>query len=610
MRRFGNTRGNAFIFDLRTMSSPWGVGGSAGKEIEASLDAYPDDYLKEISGTGCNAVWLHIALRESVASKLFPDNATKKNRMSCLNRLVEKLDRFGIKPYLYLMEPRSMRQGDPFWKAHPELKGQPMHFSGISEEFDGCHISLCSSASAVKDFLEESSYNLFKAVPGLGGAFLITASETPTHCYSHFPQPKATFADPTWKVGKEFVCPRCARRQPEEVAAEVITLINRGIKSAAPQAKTIAWTWSWTILEPDPQKNLISLLPKEVMLISDFERGGSIYLNHKRYPVDEYSHGYIGPSPRFKKQAAIAKQRGMKIMAAMQLSTTHELRTFPYHPVPCLLAEKLKRMAVLKIDGYMGCAIFGEAPSPLARLAGIMSRSPQPSPAAAVRELARAEFGEKSARAACKAWRKFSDAWQEYPFSIALAYWGPINYASAYPLSLKLTRERGIGSWMPLPRDEKGHLNLSDNNPDQWLQPFGSKVIVSAFQKMLTGWEDGVGILKQAAEKDRECPALQKELGLALHIALLLRSTLNIVRFYDLHQRWEKNRAHPNKALSAKLKKILEAEIENAREDKRLIKADPRLGFHPEAQANLFTPADFDYKITLAQTAISQLTKE
>jgi len=90
----------------------------------------------------------------------------------------------------------------------------------------------------------------------------------------------------------------------------------------------------------------------------------------------------------------------------------------------------------------------------------------------------------------------------------------------------------------------------------------------------------------------------------------LLRSTLNIVRFYDLHQRWEKNRAHPNKALSAKLKKILEAEIENAREDKRLIKADPRLGFHPEAQANLFTPADFDYKITLAQTAISQLTKE
>ena len=115
--------------------------------------------------------------------------------MSCLNRLVKKVDRFGIKVYLYFNEPRSLKQEDTFWKAHPELKGQPMTFSGISKEFDAHYISLCTSTPAVKEYLEESAYNLFKAVPGLGGAFLITASEWPTHCYSHFPLPQTKFTD-------------------------------------------------------------------------------------------------------------------------------------------------------------------------------------------------------------------------------------------------------------------------------------------------------------------------------------------------------------------------------------------------------------------------------
>ncbi|MFH0796371.1 MAG: hypothetical protein V2A65_04855 [Candidatus Omnitrophota bacterium] len=596
-----------FIFDPRIIRSPWA--DFYGKEIETSLQAYPDTYLKEISAAGYNAIWLHLVLRESVPSGLFPDNATKKNRISCLNRLVEKVGRFGIKVYFYFCEPRSLKQEDPFWKNHTELKGQPMTFSGLSKEFDGCYISLCTSTPAVREYLEESAYNLFRAVPGLGGAFLITASEFHTHCYSHFPLPRKNFTEPDmakWAQMK-FVCPQCARRKPAQVVAEVITLVNHGIKSASPQAKTIAWSWSWYILEPDPQKTLINLLPKDVILMSDLERGGYIYLNHKRYPVDEYSFSCIGPSPRFKKQTALAKKRGLKMMAKIQVSATHELLAIPYLPVPYLLAEKMKRMASLKVDGYLGCWIFGGDPSPMSRLAGMMSRLPQPSPGDAVKELARSEFGEKSARSVCKAWRKFSDALQEYPFSIPFIYWGPINYASAYPLSLNLTRERRIPSFLPLPRDEKGHLKLSDNNPDEWIKPFTSGVVVSAFQRLLKGWEEGVDLLRQTIEKDRENQAIQNELVLARHIALSVRSTINIIRFYDLHQRWEKNKAHPNRVLSARLKKILEEEIANAREDKELVKAEPRLGFHPEAHGHLFTPDDLDYKISLAQDTLSQL---
>ncbi|MFH0797444.1 MAG: hypothetical protein V2A65_10425 [Candidatus Omnitrophota bacterium] len=596
-----------FVFDFRMIRSPWG--DFSGKEIETSLEAYPDDYLEEISRSGYNAIWLRLDLRESVPSKLFSDNDIKKNRISCLNRLVEKVGRFGINAYLYFCEPRSLKLEEPFWKVHPELKGQPSPIFGVNKDFDGHYISLCSSTPAVKEYLEESSYNLFKAVPGLGGAFLITASEWPTHCYSHFPRPQTKFTDSEmakW-AGREFVCPRCARRKPEEVAAEIITLVNRGIKSASSQAKTIAWSWSWYILEPDPQKNLINLLPEDVILMSDWERGGYIYLNRKRYPVDEYSSSYIGPSPRFKKQTALAQKRGMKMLATIQISTANELYGIPHISTPYLLAEKLKRMAALKVAGYMGCWIAGGDASPMSRLAGIMSRSPQPSPGDAVKELARSEFGEKSARLVCKAWRKFSDAWQEYPFSTPFVYWGPIYYAVAYPLSLNLTRERRITSFDFLPRDEKGHLNLSDNNPAEWIKPFTSGVVVSAFRKLLKGWEEGIGILKQAIDKDRENPALQNELVIARHVMLSVRSLINIVRFYDLHQRWEKKKARPDKALSAGLRKILKEEIASAREEKELIKAEPRLGYYADPPQYLFTPADLDYKISLAQDTLNSI---
>ena len=136
----------------------------------------------------------------------------------------------------------------------------------------------------------------------------------------------------------------------------------------------------------------------------------------------------------------------------------------------------------------------------------------------------------------------------------------------------------------------------------------------------MKGWEKGVDLLRQAIEKDRKNPALQNELVIARHIALSVRSTINIIRFYDLLQRWEKNKARlraetphfgvqarPDKVLSAKLKKILGEEILNAQEDKELVKAEPRLGFHPEAHVHLFTPDDLDYKISLAQDTLSKL---
>lgn len=596
---------SGFAFNPRIIRSP--RSDYYGAELEGALQAYPESYLDEIAREGYHGIWLHVVLREVARSHLFPGDpagiplGTKGSRIETLNRLVEKAGKFGVKVYLYLCEPRGFRSDSPFWRVHPELKGQPTEFRHLGPH-SGKYFALCSSNREVKEFLRESTFSLFKEVPGLGGLFLITASEHHTHCYSHFPRKMKDPHMGDWAreaARQGFSCPRCAVRRPTEVAAEIISLINRGVKSASPEAHVIAWTWSWSILEPDPQKELISLLPRDIILMSDWERGGQKQVGGRRYPVDEYSFSYPGPSPRFKGHLEVARKRGMRVMAKIQIGTTHELVSVPYLPLPFLLAAKMKRLKEFGVDGYLGCWIFGGNVSPMSKLAGKMSRLPQVSGPQAIKEIAQEEFANKSAGAVVRAWRKFSTAWRHYPFSIPLLYYGPMNYAPAYPLSLSDKKVSPLASWLPLKRDAKGHLAVGDSL-DTWLNPFSAETVIGAFQELWEEWEEGITILREAQDKDSRNQRLEEELNLACHISLSIRSTINIVKFYMALRRFHKGKKKKaGSRMPVPIRKILKEELEIATRDRELAKFDKRLGYHPEAHTHLWILPDLEYKISL-----------
>ena len=599
---------NKFCFSPRLIRSP--EADFYYREIENSLEVYSEDYLKEIADEGFSGIWLHLKLQDSIRSSPFPEFGKKSEQhLEILNRLAEKAGRFGIKIYFYLCEPRGLKAEDPFWKKHPGVKGQPVNFNVGSSDFDGKYFALCTSTQEVKEYLEESSCRLFKQIPGLGGLFCITASEFHTHCYSHYPKAMKKFTDPymeEWKKD-EFICGRCADRDPSEIIAEIVSLINKGVKSASPDADVIAWTWSWTIIEPDPQKKLISLLPKDVILMSDWERGGSKYVCGKRYPVDEYSFSYPGPSPRFKKQLNIAKAKGMRIMAKIQISNTHELASVPYLPLPGLLADKMKSMKESGVDGYLGCWAFGGNISPMTRLAGRMSRFPQVPVSKAIAEIAGNEFGEKSAAAVTAAWAHFAKAWHPYPFSIPFLYFGPINYATAYPISLDVSKGSLIYSCMALKRNAKNRLVTSDSL-EEWIRPFDAGTVACALRQILPEWKKGIGILRKSLAADPDNRRLEEELNLAEHIELSVRSTINIVRFYPLIRKFrEKADGAGRKRAAGELKKIFEDELEITVRDRVIIGSDSRLGYHAEAHCRLFTEEDLDYKISFLKSQLRRL---
>ena len=576
-----------FAFTPRIFRSPWAVPiwkDRNAADLLTSPDTHPESYLGEIAGAGYDAVWLNCVFRDAVPSALFPKVSPRP--LQALERTVERASRFGVRVFLILHEPRGFGADDPFWARYADLRGHSSTFP----ESATTQVALCSSTPAVQAYLEESSYTLFHRVPGLGGVILLTASERQTHCYSHSPIPQQSFTDPnieTW-AREPFTCSRCRARMHVEVTAEVIRLIHRGVKRAAPQAEVVAHTWSWYMLEPDPQPNLIGRLPKDVILLSDWERGGSKAVCGKRYPVDEYSFSYAGPSPRFRKQLAVAKVNGLRMMAKIQTNVTHELAAIPYLPIPYIVVETMWRLRKHGVAGYLASAPFGANVTPMSRLAGRMSRNPSVSRAAAVRELAREEVGGKGATAVCRAWRKFSLAWRAYPFSIPFLYYGPMNYATAWPMSVHDGKTGAINGWLPLPRDANGCLRVGDNL-DTWMAPFSAQTIIAALQTILHAWEDGLRDLSAAMGKEPDNIALRKEFGIARHVALCLHSTINIIRFYTALRREPGNQEE--------LHLVLQRELEIAKEDRGLVAQDDRLGFHPEAQAHLFTLEDLDYKI-------------
>ena len=586
-----------YIFSPRIIRSP--LADFNGDDIGSAAKAYSDEYLQKISEQGFNGIWLHGELRKLVSTNLFP--RVGREKINQLRKLVERAKRFGVKVYLYICEPRGMRAEDSFWKKHPNLKGQPLVFENIGPEFDGTYYALCSSTSEVQEYLEGGMYSLFTSVPGLGGIFCITASEFHTHCYSHYPRHDHKYGIKEFNewAKADFTCPRCAGRSSVEVTAEVIELLNRGVKRADPNADVIAWTWSWSIIEDDPQIELIGKLPKDVILMSDWERGGRKKVCGKSFIVDEYSFSLPGPSPRYKKQLTLAKRRGMRMMAKIQIGSTHELVTVPYLPLPHLLARKFEGLRKNIVDGYLGCWIFGGDVSPMSRLAGLMSQKNNLSSSEAIDYLAKEEFGEKSFTLAVQAWKKFAQAWQEYPFSIPFLYYGPMNYATAYPLSLTLKKRSPIAGWLRLPRDKNGHLAVGDNL-ESWISPFSPKLIAQAFEKLHVKWDAGVMILEKAIKNDPQNHRLKVEWNLAKHISLQIAATIDIVTFYPLYRKYQMAKSQIVKTkLRKKINILFERELVITIQDKICLQNDPRIGYHAEARCHLFRLEDLNYKIKM-----------
>lgn len=514
--------------------------------MDPMLDPYPDGYLARLAASGVNAVWL-----QGVLSRLSPlpwaVDPDIERRRAALRELVARASRHGIRVFVYLNEPRSLPTDSPVFEKNAGWRG-------VSEA--GFN-AVCTSANPVRAGLREGVADLCRAVPQLGGFFTITASENLTSCWSH---------------GRGGQCPRCGRRGPAEVIAEVNAAVFEGIQAAKGRHRLIAWDWGWAdgwALEA------IDRLPAGVELMSVSEWSLPIERGGVKSEVGEYCLSAVGPGPRAQRHWAAARKRGLPVVAKMQIGTTWEIAAVPYLPVIENVCRHVAALRELGVEALMLGWTLGGHPSPnLDAVGEIMAGG-------TIETLARRRHGAAQAPAVVTFWRECSAAFSGFPFNGGTVYLAPLQVGPANPLWPKPTGYHA--SMVGFPYDDL----------EQWRSVYPAEVFARQLETVSLGMEAAVEKLRRGVPKP--APALAEELNYAEVAAIHFASVANQSRFVLARRAGDID----------PMRRVIQAEIVLARRLHALQSGDSRIGFEASNQY-FYVPLDLVEKVVNCRWLMDQ----
>jgi len=575
-----------------------------GDEPLQALDVYTEDRLRRIAEQGFNAVWLRGKLRDLVRTDVLSDLARPdtERRIEALGELIARGRRCGVAVYLYFNEPLAVRPGEPFWKTHAELAGRRAFDANSDLQCDV--VCLCTSTETVQQYMREATRRLLEQLPHLGGVILITASEYWTHCWSRVSLRGPGGYVPAAEAAENVQCPRCARREPADLVADLVGCWAAAAAQVKPRPRVIAWNWSWSMWYGEPQREILQRLPDGAEILAGWERGGHTRRCGKDVLIDEYSLGYVGPSERFVRTRRIAGGRGLAVHAKLQIGTTHEIATVPNLPLMANLYRKLRGLASQHVAGVMACWSVGCRFTLNTAAMRHFLDHPDAAEDLFLKELCRSYFGQADAAAVARAWRAFCDAFGKYPFANKVIYRLPINYAPAFPLVARFRGAQMGRSW---------HEHEWGDAFDDQYESYTLAEVLAGFEAMIPHWDRGLADYAAALEAGAPDDDVQRrhraeELSCARMIRCHLQGMVNILRF----DRWRRgvlaarNLTPPcDVPLDEEGRRLIAAQLENARTALALAEADGRLGWHEEAKVFFCGPQQLTAAIGAMETALA-----
>ncbi|HZH72275.1 MAG TPA: hypothetical protein VFD91_07270 [Mariniphaga sp.] len=560
-------------------------------ELMDEVDYYPDNYLNRLAHEGINGLWLTIEFRDLVSTRFTPDNGKDAiKRLDKLSRTVEKCLRYGIKTYIFCIEPRAWEPNDPVLKVFPELGG---HVAGNRHLF-------CPLGEESDEYLYESVNKIFKAVPDLGGIINITHGERATTCLSAI----SSFSDHEDQIN----CPRCKDKKPWEILHASLSAMQKGMHDVNPDAELISWLYM-----PQPQRfhpgdiyqlgdwvyDLPEHTPKGVILQFNFESGVEIEAFGKKLVGGDYWISKPGPSDRFENIANIAREQNTLMSAKIQTGNSHELATVPVMPVPSLLYEKFSAMHRLGVTHTMLCWYFGNYPGLMNKTAGMLSMEPFPEDKITfLHQLASIDWKEEDVSKVVEAWQYFSEGYENYPLTNHFQYYGPMHDGPVWPLLLKpadapLSPTWQIGSsttlkpWPPS-GDRVGECIGGVLTLDE---------VVELTHRMTTSWDRGVKIFEALEENYQNERERMLDIGVAKALGIQFRTGYNILRFYMLREKMLRMEGLERLELLDQLTDIINEEVNLNEQLLELCKKDSRLGFHSEAEGYKYFPEKIEWRM-------------
>ena len=524
--------------------------------MDPEVSSYPEGLLKRLSEQGVNAVYLHVVLRTLAKDPAYPEFGDGcEQRLANLRKLVDRAARYGVKVILYMNEPRSMEID--FFRKSPER----MALKGVHSQRHVTQHALCTSVPEVRRWMSDSIEKVFRAAPGLGGIFTISADENLSNCASHW---------------RREDCPRCAKRTNAEVIAEANAALIEGMRRADPSALAVVWDWGWMDGDFD---GIVGRLPKDnvaVMTVSEWGipvRRGGVSTN-----VFEYSLSVAGPGERAKRRFAAVKAQGLKAFAKVQASCSWEHCTSPYLPVMDIVARHAKGLADAGADGVMMSWSLGGYPSP--NLSVFASCRRGEDAGETLDRLAAARYGEAAVPKVRAAWSAFSAGFGEFPFHRQVLYEGPQHWGPANPLYARPTGYEA--TMVGIPYDDLTH----------WRWSFESQDLIAQFEKTAAGFAAGVANWRKALElmPPEKRGEAERDGRMYLSAALHFQSAADQARFVLARGSGDRKG----------MRTAVERELKAAKRFLPLVRGDGRIGYEC-SNHYFYVPQDVREKIVLCR---------
>ncbi|MBQ7179957.1 MAG: hypothetical protein IJR87_01540, partial [Bacteroidaceae bacterium] len=497
--------------------------------MDAEQSSYPDELLSRLHAMGVNAVWVHSVLRMLVAPEgPFPGDEHFKERLTNLSTLVKRAAKYGIRVMMYVNEPRAMPKN---WFGTEERQS----LAGISEQNLR---TLCTSDPRVRKWLSGSFEKVFKAVPGLGGVFIISMSENLTNCASHF------HADS---------CPKCSKRPHDELLAEVNNTIAVGVFRGNPDARVLVWDWGW---RDEYAERIINRLDKRCTLLSVSEWSQPIERGGVASKVGEYSISSVGPGPRALEHWRYAQAAGLQTAAKVMVNATWEVSSIPVIPAIDLIASHARNLSQAGVRDVVMTWSVGGYPS----INYTVFQKMLADPTASLTQIAKDCYGESSGPSVCQAWREFSDGFAEYPYHINTLYNGPQHVG---PANLFYPKPTGWHATM---------VGFPYDDLNSWRSIYPADIYISQNRRVADGFERGAEILKQAMARETDSSIrkmLETDLRRAQGFKCIFKSIVNQSTFVLCRDKGD----------SDGMRTAVECEIANVREFIPLCDEDPTFGY-------------------------------
>lgn len=563
-------------------------------ELMDTVNYYPDNYLNRLAHEGVNGLWLTVEFKDLVSSPYLVDGGKNaEKRLKKLSDVVNSCLRYGIRTYIFCIEPR----------LHViDVEKYPV-FRGANGSF------FCPSNQEAYNYLYETVKTIFTEVPNLGGIINISHGERGTTCLSSVPA--------TSSYEGKIDCPRCKNKKPWEILYASLLPMEKGMHDVSPEAELISWLYM-----PQPQNyiggddfslgswvyDIPAHTPPNVILQFNFESGVTKEVFDKLLVGGDYWISTPGPSDRFVKIANVAKESGTPVSAKIQTGNSHEMATVPYIPVPTLLYRKFDSMKRLGVTHTMLSWYFGSYPGLMNKGAGLLSMNAYADVNDFLESLASIYWKEEDIPKLIEAWTLFGEAFSYYPLTNTFQYYGPMHDGIVWPLYI-IPQDKYLSPTWLLGSSSQANVKVWPPSGDRIGECLGWNLtldeVVVLCKQMADKWEEGMQHLKGIEKKYRHDNDRILDLVVTKAVQIHLKSSYNILRFYLTREKMFRTASDKEKMeMLLEMEHIVREEIKQSEEMISLCFKDSRLGYHSEAEGYKYYPEKLKWRAEQLKTVL------